>query len=497
VRIVLVASADRRDLDEAPSDDLRRGLQRLGHAVTVLTPRGVAGRDRPGSARFPASGLAALDGAGLCAWLVRHARRYDVVHAAAQHRAAAVGGILARRPVVVADPASAREDAATVEARLARAARARPRAVLLGRTPVDHALAVEERIEILTRHLRPTIVGTGPPVIRRVRGARVISIPETGSRAAGAALFAVLAPLVAVALSAGRRRTAVVCRSPSDALATVSLARALPRSLRPRVVVELHRDWRPDRDRRTFSGFARDRLAASALARADRVRVVDGRTARLATEFGRRAGTDRFSAFDRYDLFLGAPPVDPPGGARVLFAGAVEPANGADVLFEAWRLVHARRPDAVLAVAGAGSLSDVAREGVAREGAAATGAWTVRPVGRVAREEVRNLMDQASIVVAPAPTDALERVVVEAFARARPVVSTCTALSGALLEGERGVLVPPGDAAMLAAAILRLLDDLEAAAAMGRRARSAFERGELSAEYEAGIERLARWIDAG
>jgi hypothetical protein len=50
---------------------------------------------------------------------------------------------------------------------------------------------------------------------------------------------------------------------------------------------------------------------------------------------------------------------------------------------------------------------------------------------------------------------------------------------------------------MLAAAILRLLDDLEAAAAMGRRARSAFERGELSAEYEAGIERLARWIDAG
>ena len=58
----------------------------------------------------------------------------------------------------------------------------------------------------------------------------------------------------------------------------------------------------------------------------------------------------------------------------------------------------------------------------------------------------------------------------DAMALGRPIVSTAVSMIPEILEG-CGLLVPPGDAIALRAAIGRLLTDPGAAAELGRRAR--------------------------
>lgn len=67
--------------------------------------------------------------------------------------------------------------------------------------------------------------------------------------------------------------------------------------------------------------------------------------------------------------------------------------------------------------------------------------------------------------------------VLEAMASARPVVVTATpGMADYVDDGVTGLLVPPGDAAALAAALSALLDDPAAAERMGRAGRAAVER---------------------
>jgi glycosyltransferase involved in cell wall biosynthesis len=385
-----------------------------------------------------------------------------------------------------------------VEELLGHAIRGRPRAVFLGKarvSPGDAALV--GRTEVLARHVRTTLVGTGRAGIRRLGTSTAIALPELRSAAVESAIFYAAGPLLSVAITAGRRRSAIVCQSPYEAIGTMTLTRLLPSALRPRVVVELHGDWRSasrlygDPAREALAPLA-DRLATAALLRADRVRAVGSFTESLAREVGWRGETDRFPAFSRYDLFLGSPPVDPPDAPRVLYVGALERAKGIDLLLDAWPDVARRRPDAALAVVGAGSL-----EQEVRDRAVGLAPAVVRLIGAVDRDEVKTLLDRAAVVVVPSRSEGLGRVVLEAFARGRPVVGTCVGgIPELVLEGERGLLVPSDDAPALAAGIVRLLDDPDAAAEMGRRGRVAVERIDPAAGFDAGIERLARWIDA-
>jgi glycosyltransferase involved in cell wall biosynthesis len=64
--------------------------------------------------------------------------------------------------------------------------------------------------------------------------------------------------------------------------------------------------------------------------------------------------------------------------------------------------------------------------------------------------------------------------VVEAMAAARPIVATRVGgTPDAIADGITGSLVPPQDAAALAAGIARMLERPDAAAALGRAARDA------------------------
>ena len=85
---------------------------------------------------------------------------------------------------------------------------------------------------------------------------------------------------------------------------------------------------------------------------------------------------------------------------------------------------------------------------------------------------------QADIVVVPLQVEDIsagQMVLIQAMALARPLVVTRTPTIGDYLDdGDTALLVPRGDASAMAAAIRQLLDNPDAAAAMGRRAQARY-----------------------
>ena len=117
-------------------------------------------------------------------------------------------------------------------------------------------------------------------------------------------------------------------------------------------------------------------------------------------------------------------------------------------------------------------------------------------VGFVPPAELPGYFDRAAVVVCPSRREGYGVVARQAMAHARPVVATAVGgLAEAVVDGEPGLLVPPGDAAALRAALERLLGDAElrAASAPPRRervserySRQIAARATLAA-YEAGV----------
>ena len=83
----------------------------------------------------------------------------------------------------------------------------------------------------------------------------------------------------------------------------------------------------------------------------------------------------------------------------------------------------------------------------------------------------------ADLVVHPSLNEIFPNAVGEAMACGRPVVAADAGGTGraAGRDGETGVLVPPGDAAALEAAVRELLADRRAGAALGAAARRRIE----------------------
>jgi len=94
-------------------------------------------------------------------------------------------------------------------------------------------------------------------------------------------------------------------------------------------------------------------------------------------------------------------------------------------------------------------------------------------VGAVAPSDVGAYYDRAAVVCVPSRREGYGMVAREAMAHGRPVVASAVGgLRDLVVDGETGLLVPPGDVAALRAALERLLGDPKLRRRLGDAARS-------------------------
>jgi glycosyltransferase involved in cell wall biosynthesis len=152
------------------------------------------------------------------------------------------------------------------------------------------------------------------------------------------------------------------------------------------------------------------------------------------------------------------------GGTRLLFVGTLIPEKGVDILLEALRVASAERPDLALTLVGDGPQGYVARL------RATTADLPVRFAGRLDRRGVVEAYGSHDILAFPSVWDEPFAVVpLEAMAMGLAVIATTAGgTPEAIVDGRTGLLVPPGDAAALARAILRLVADPALAGSLAR-----------------------------
>jgi glycosyltransferase involved in cell wall biosynthesis len=158
----------------------------------------------------------------------------------------------------------------------------------------------------------------------------------------------------------------------------------------------------------------------------------------------------------------------------ILFVGNDWLRKGGDVLLEAFRLVHARRPDARLQIVGTDDPAE---------------APGVEVLGFVDdRRRIADLYARASVYAMPSRFEPYGLSVIEAMAHELPcVVTRVGGLAEIVVDGETGLVVPPEDAGTLAAALLRLLEDSEFATRLGHNGRSRVEHHQ---NWDAVVERM-------
>jgi glycosyltransferase involved in cell wall biosynthesis len=190
---------------------------------------------------------------------------------------------------------------------------------------------------------------------------------------------------------------------------------------------------------------------------------------------------------------LGFPPANTPrlaardGAFRILFVGRLVERKGVTHLVEAVR----RLPGARLTVIGDGPERTSLEAQVARDGLGDR--VTLR--GRVSEAELREAYVASDALVLPSILDArgdtegLGVVLLEAMSYGVPVIgSNLGGITDIVRDGETGLLVPPGDAALLAAALQRLASDRDLAKRLGEAGRkhvaTAFGWPAIMAQWE-------------
>jgi glycosyltransferase involved in cell wall biosynthesis len=146
----------------------------------------------------------------------------------------------------------------------------------------------------------------------------------------------------------------------------------------------------------------------------------------------------------------------------VLFAGRLSAEKGVDTLAAAWPLVRSAR----LVVAGDGPERGLLE------------ALDVTPLGFLPHAQLLELYPTADVLVMPSHSEGFGVTALEALAHGVPVVASRVGGLAGLVEHEvTGLHVPAGDAEALAAALQRLVDDVNLRESLGDAAqRAARER---------------------
>jgi len=268
------------------------------------------------------------------------------------------------------------------------------------------------------------------------------------------------------------RPDVVVAQSPYETSAVLA-ARALARSS-ARVVLEVHGDWATATRlygsplRRLAEPVSRS-VARAAVRRADAVRTVSPFTSSLVRALGVEPAAT-FTTYYDVSAFTG-PPAPLPERPRALFVGVLERYKNVHGLEEAWRRAAPDVPGATLHLVGRGRERAVAERLVRDFPGRVT--WDER----LPPEGVAVALDAATLLVLPSFSEGLPRVAMEAFVRGRPVVGArAGGIPDIVDDGVSGLLVPPGDAVALAAALVRVLGDAALASSLAEGARAAGPR---------------------
>lgn len=253
----------------------------------------------------------------------------------------------------------------------------------------------------------------------------------------------------------------------------------------------------------TSDGLARTirhALARFALTRCDRVVVLtEGLQELLIQRYGISmeriallpSGTDaqlfspREAAASRRELGL---PVDVP---VVGFVGSFYRYQGLQCLLDAMVLVKQACPTARLLLVGDGEAAVELKVQAQRLGLTPSIQWA----GRISYEQVPPSIAAMTVCVAPFRGDRGETSPVKIFdylACGRPVVASAISSVEAVFTPDSGVrLVPPDNPALLAKAVITLLNDQAACAALGKQGRHFVER---RFAWTSIIDRLRGWL---
>ena len=171
-----------------------------------------------------------------------------------------------------------------------------------------------------------------------------------------------------------------------------------------------------------------------------------------------------------------------PDDHLLLALGNLYAVKGHRYLVEAVALAAGSHPRLHLAIAGRGAEEPELRALAARLGVENR----VHLLGF--RSDIGRLIAAADVFVMPSLSEGLPLALLEAMFGGRPTIATSVGEMPAVLGPDAGVIVPPADAAALAAAIERLLDDHETAARLGANAR---KRAEADFHFDRMLERYA------
>lgn len=165
---------------------------------------------------------------------------------------------------------------------------------------------------------------------------------------------------------------------------------------------------------------------------------------------------------------IGAPAVpDRKEPGLVIYLGRLKKYKNVDHLIQAMAIVRDEVPDARLVIVGTGDRRR-ALEALTRSMGLDD---AVRFTGFVSEEEKRRLLTRAEVSACPSSKEGWGITVIEANACGVPVVATrVSGLRDAVVDGETGVLVPPGDRKAMARALIGLLRDRSARERLARNA---------------------------
>ncbi len=347
------------------------------------------------------------------------------------------------------------------------------RLLMVGRTrytlPLDSSLA--RKFDALGAQLDVRVLAARPAGGRGDDRRFRLYGPAAPGRLEGAAFWILLPFRVARELRSWRP-DAVLSQGGQET-ALVLLGRAIS-GVATCVIMDVHGD--PGAATRLYGSSSRralaplgDLLTRIAVRRADAVRTISAYTSGLVRSYGVEPSAT-FPAFMDLDPFLAAPPAPAPDRPVALFVGVLERYKAVDVLADAWRRAAPQVPGAELRLVGRGTMTATVEKLVADLPQCTT--W----IPRLPTPDVARALDDATVLVLPSRSEGLGRVVIEAFCRGRGVVgSRVGGIPDLVADGVNGVLVPPGDAAALADALVRVLGDGALAAALGRAAREAAE----------------------